>query len=171
MKKFIKGPQMAIVWTILRIWLGVQWLTAGFGKVTGEFDASGFLQGALANAASEAPTVQSWYAAFLEGFALPNVGIINILIPWGELLVGVGLILGAATIPALIAAAFMNLNFLLAGTLSTNPVLYTVAIVLLFTGVASYYYGVDRFIAPYMKARFSKKNCPDATTDKAVNPA
>src|SRR4051794_8531103 len=129
MTKFFKGPQMAIVWTILRIWLGVKWLTAGFGKVTGDFDASGFLQGALANAASEAPTVQSWYAAFLEGFALPNVGIINILIPWGELLVGVGLILGAATIPALIAAGFMNLNFLLAGTLSTNPILFTVAIV------------------------------------------
>ncbi|MCF3944265.1 DoxX family protein [Oceanobacillus alkalisoli] len=168
MKNFLKGPQMAIIWTILRIWLGVQWLTAGWGKVVGGFDASGYLQGVLANATGEAPTVQAWYATFIEGFAIPNVGLINILIPWGELLVGIGLILGAATIPALIAGAFMNLNFLLAGTLSTNPIFYTVAIVLLFTGAASYHYGVDRFIAPYIKARFHKK-VQTKPTDKTVN--
>ncbi|GGN50984.1 MULTISPECIES: DoxX family protein [Oceanobacillus] len=168
MKNFIKGPQMAVVWTVLRVWLGVQWLTAGWGKVVGGFDAGGFLQGVLANATGEAPTVQAWYATFVEGFAIPNVGLINILIPWGELLVGIGLILGAATIPALIAGAFMNLNFLLAGTLSTNPILYTLAIVLLFTGAASYYYGVDRFIAPYIKARFNKK-AKTKPTDKTVN--
>ncbi|WP_405097894.1 Crp/Fnr family transcriptional regulator [Oceanobacillus sp. FSL H7-0719] len=167
MNNFLKGPKMAIIWTVLRIWLGTQWLTAGFHKVTGGFDASGFLQGALANAAGENPTVQSWYAAFLEGFALPNVGIINILIPWGELLVGLGLIVGAATIPALIAGAFMNLNFLLAGTLSTNPGLYTIAIILLFTGTASYYYGVDRFVAPYLKNRFGKKAYNDSQTEEA----
>ncbi len=169
MKNFLKGPIMSIVWTVLRIWLGVKWLTAGFGKVTGEFDATGFLQFALTNATGENPTVQSWYAAFLEGFAIPNVGLINILIPWGELLVGIGLILGAATIPALIAGAFMNLNFLLAGTLSTNPILFTVAIVILFTGSASYYYGVDRFVAPYIKARFGKNNCLEANRGEAVN--
>ena len=168
MTKFIKGPQMAIVWTVLRVWLGVQWLTAGWGKVVGGFDAGGYLQGVLANATGEAPTVQAWYATFVEGFAIPNVGLINILIPWGELLVGIGLILGAATIPALIAGAFMNLNFLLAGTLSTNPMFYTFAIVLLFTGAASYYYGVDRFIAPYIKARFGKKE-QTKTPDKPVN--
>lgn len=169
MKNFLKGPIMSIVWTVLRIWLGVKWLTAGFGKVTGEFDATGFLQFALTNATGESPTVQGWYAAFIEGFAIPNVGLINILIPWGELLVGIGLILGAATIPALIAGAFMNLNFLLAGTLSTNPILFTVAIVILFTGSASYYYGVDRFVAPYIKARFGKNNCPEPNRGEAVN--
>lgn len=169
MNKFLKGPKVAIIWTILRIWLGVQWLNAGIHKVTGDFDASGFLQGALANAAGDNPTVQSWYAAFLESFALPNVGLINILIPWGELFVGIGLIVGAATIPALIAGAFMNLNFLLAGTLSTNPGLYTVAIILLFAGTASYYYGVDRFIAPYLKNHFSKKTLKENHVDKAVN--
>lgn len=169
MNKLLKGPKMAIIWTVLRIWLGIQWLTAGFHKVTGDFDASGFLQGALANATGENPTVQSWYAAFLDGFALPNIGLINVLIPWGELLVGLGLIVGAATIPALIAGAFMNLNFLLAGTLSTNPGLYTIAIILLFTGSASYYYGVDRFVAPYLKERFSKKTREENNTKEAVN--
>jgi len=155
MATFLKGPKMAVVWTVLRIWLGIQWIEAGFHKMTGGFDAGGFLQGALAQAGGDHPAVQGWYAAFLQGFAVPNVELFNVLIPWGECLVGLGLILGAATIPALLAGAFMNLNFLLAGTVSTNPILYTAAIILLFTGAAGYYYGVDRFAIPYVKGFFT----------------
>ncbi|MHA6250490.1 DoxX family protein [Oceanobacillus sp. CAU 1775] len=168
MKNILKGSKMAIVWTVLRIWLGIQWFNAGIGKVTGDFDASGFLQGTLANATGDNPTVQGWYASFVEGFALPNIGLINILIPWGELFVGLGLILGVATIPALLAAAFMNLNFLLAGTLSTNPTLYTLAIVLLFAGSASYYYGLDRITLPYILKRFKKNNI-STTKNETIN--
>lgn len=158
MKKFLKGRIMAVLWTVLRVWLGVQWLEAGFHKITGGFDATGYLKGAIAKGAGENPIVQGWYAGFLNDFALPNVGLVNILIPWGELLVGLGLILGAATIPALIAGAFMNLNFLLAGTISTNPVFYTAAILLLFAGATAYYYGVDRFAIPYIKNYFHQIN-------------
>ncbi|WP_449538205.1 DoxX family membrane protein [Ferdinandcohnia sp. Marseille-Q9671] len=157
MREFLKGPKMAVIWTVLRIWLGIQWLNAGFHKLTDGFDAGGFLQGALAKAGGDHPAVAGWYATFLEGFAVPNVEIFNVLIPWGEVLVGLGLILGAATIPALLAGAFMNLNFLLAGTVSTNPVLYTVAMILLFAGAATYYFGVDRFAVPYLTKFMNEK--------------
>jgi hypothetical protein len=66
-------------------------------------------------------------------------------------LVGAGLIVGFMTIPTLLASAFMNLNFLLAGTVSTNPVLYTVAIILLFAGRGAYYWGADHWMIPYVK--------------------
>src|SRR5690606_28174732 len=103
MRNFLTGPKMAVLWTVLRIWLGIQWLEAGWGKITGEgFDAGGFLQGALAKAGGDHPAVATWYANFLEGFAVPNVELFNVLIPWGEFLVGLGLIIGFATIPALI---------------------------------------------------------------------
>lgn len=157
MRNFLKGPKMAVIWTVLRIWLGIQWIEAGWHKVADGFDAGGFLQGALAKASGDHPAVQGWYATFLESFAVPNVELFNVLIPWGEVLVGLGLILGAATIPALIAGAFMNLNFLLAGTVSTNPILFTVAVILLFTGAASYYYGVDRFAIPYLTKYINDK--------------
>ena len=157
MMNFLKGPKVAVLWTVLRIWLGVQWLKAGLPKI-GNFDATGYLNGALARAGGENPTVHGWYATFLETFAIPNVGLFNILIPWGEVLVGIGLILGAATIPALIAAAFMNLNFLLAGTLSTNPMLYTVAMILLFAGGAAYYYGVDRYAIKFWNNKKAEKD-------------
>lgn len=157
-----KTPQAAMVWTVLRIWLGIQWLEAGWHKLGG-FDTTGFLKGAIAKATGEHPAVQTWYATFLENFAVPNAGLFNFLIPWGEVLVGLGLIIGFATIPALIAGAFMNLNFLLAGTTSTNPTLYTVAIILLFVGSGAYYWGVDRFTIPYFKNYFAKsKNAANA---------
>ena len=146
-----ENQMVSVVWTVLRIWLGVQWLEAGWHKVTDGFDAGGFLQGALAKATGEHPAVQGWYAEFLEGFAIPNVELFNALIPWGELLVGIGLIAGFMTIPALLTGAFMNLNFLLAGTVSTNPILYTAAVILLFAGQGAYYWGADRWIIPYMK--------------------
>ena len=31
------------------------------------------------------PSVQGWYAGFLENLALPNAGLFNVLVPWGEL--------------------------------------------------------------------------------------
>jgi len=154
--RWYKTPQAAVVWTILRVWLGLQWIEAGYHKLTGGFDAGGFLKGALANATGEHPAVQGWYADFLQQFAIPNVHIFNVLIPWGELLVGLGLIIGLATIPALIAGAFMNLNFMLAGTTSTNPILYTAAMILLFTGTGAYLFGLDRYAVPFIKGYFKK---------------
>lgn len=151
-----ENQKVSAVWTVLRIWLGVQWLEAGWHKVNDGFDASGFLQGALVNATGDHPAVQGWYAEFLKGFALPNVELFNVLIPWGEMLVGAGLIIGFMTIPALLAGAFMNLNFLLAGTVSTNPILYTAAIILLFTGKGAYYWGVDHWMIPYMKQMITR---------------
>ena len=98
------GPIMSGIWTILRIWLGVQWEQEVGGKLTsGEFNAGGFIQRAIAKAGGDQPTVQGWYASFLEHVALPNAELFSFFVQWGEILVGIGLILGAATIPALIA--------------------------------------------------------------------
>ena len=155
--KWWQTSQVSVIWTVLRIWLGVKWITAGWGKITGGFEVNGFLQGAISKASGEAPIVQGWYAGFLENVALPNAGLFNVLVPWGEFLIGIGLIVGAATIPALIAGAFMNLNFLLAGTISTNPELLALQVILLFVGVGSYYWGIDRFAIPAVKQYFSNK--------------
>ena len=158
MMKWWENEKVSVAWAVLRIWLGIQWINAGWGKITGGFDAGGFLQGALAKATGDHPAVQGWYATFLESFAVPNVNIFNVLIPWGELFVGLGLIAGIATVPALLAAAFMNLNFLLAGTVSTNPIFFTAAVILLFVGKGAYTWGGDRFLVPYVKAHFFNKH-------------
>ncbi|MEW9502872.1 hypothetical protein AB1471_13835 [Jeotgalibacillus marinus] len=101
---------------------------------------------------------KGWYALFLQNFALPNVELFNVLVPWDEFLVGLGLILGCLTAPALIAGTFMNLNFLLAGTVSTNSNLMTVAMILLLVGSASYYWGADRYVMLFIKKRLNKND-------------
>lgn len=147
---------MAALWTVLRVWLGVQWIQAGWHKVVDGFDASGFLYGAIEKSTGDMPAVSSWYAGFLENAALPNVQVINVLIPWGELLVGIALIVGVLTVPALIAGAFMNLNFLWAGTISTNPTLLLAAVVLLFAAKGAMYYGGDRYLVPVLAKKWAE---------------
>lgn len=145
-----------IAFSLLRVWLGFQWLEAGLHKVgqaawTGEnagAAVAGFARGAIAKAVGDNPAVQSWYADFLEGFVLPNAARFGPLVAWGEVLVGVGLILGAFTGFAALAGAFMNLNFMLAGTTSTNPILYTAAILVLIGIEYAQYYGVDAYLRP-----------------------
>lgn len=160
MKIFSDKRIISILWAVLRIWLGIQWLQAGWHKllspkwVGGEAGVgiSGFFKGAIAKATGDHPTVQGWYAGFLENVALPTAPVFSYVITFGELLVGLGLIFGTLTTIALFAGAFMNLNFMLAGTTSTNPILYTLAIILLVIGANVYYYGLDNwFVLAYMK--------------------
>ncbi|MDW0116666.1 DoxX family membrane protein [Sporosarcina thermotolerans] len=151
MKQIFENKIVAALLTVLRVWLGVQWLKAGFGKVSTGFDASGFIQGAIAKSQGENAVVQGWYASFLETVALPNSGLFSFLVAWGELLVGLGLVLGALTIPALVAGGFMNLSFLWAGTISLNPTLLLVAVLLLVMAKSAAYFGIDRLYIPTIK--------------------
>jgi DoxX. len=165
MNKIFKNKYFAIVWTVLRIWLGYQWITAGWEKITGGgwvgssagTAISGFLNGAVAKATGEHPAVQMWYADFIKSVALPNAKVFSYLIAYGELLAGISLILGALTIVGLLGGAFMNLNYMLAGTTSTNPTMYTVAFLLILAGAGAYSIGLDRFILPYLKRIFHKE--------------
>ncbi|WP_010233963.1 DoxX family membrane protein [Clostridium arbusti] len=163
--KIFRDKRFSIIWTVLRVWLGYQWLTAGIAKVTGQgwigskagVSITGFLKGALSKATGEHPLVQGWYASFIKSFALPNAEVFSYLVAFGEILVGISLILGALTIIGLIAGAFMNLNYMLAGTTSTNPILYTAAILLMVAGTNAYILGLDRFILPRISSVFYKK--------------
>lgn len=156
MLQTLRSDKMAVLWTFVRLYLGVQWLQSGWQKIGG-FDASGFIKGAIAKSTGDHPAVQGWYASFLESVALPNVQLFNILVAWGELLVGLGLVLGMFTTIALYGGAFMNLNFMLAGTTSTNPILYTLAVILLVMGSATYRYGLDRYLLPKITGSSFKK--------------
>src|SRR5512141_2285057 len=64
--------RMSIVWLPLRIWIGLQWIEAGLGKLnpawleTGKA-LQGFWIGALKNASGEHPSVAyGWYVNFLS---------------------------------------------------------------------------------------------------------
>ncbi|AFC29672.1 DoxX family protein [Paenibacillus mucilaginosus 3016] len=139
---------------ILRLYVGYQWFTAGFHKLTGGFDAAGFLKGAIAKPVLDKATgelVYPTFTAFLQNFALPNVKVINFLIPAGETLVGLGLILGALTTAAAFFGLLMNFMFLFAGTVSTNPWLVLLGVIVLMAGTNAGRFGVDRYLMPLLR--------------------
>jgi thiosulfate dehydrogenase [quinone] large subunit len=163
MMDYLKGSKTAWFWTILRVYLGYQWLTAGWHKLTGDkpFDASSFIKGAIAKAVpaqpGAKPVVQAWWADFLKDFALPNIKLFNFLVLWGEILVGLALIVGFLTIFSATMGALMNFAFLMSGSTSTNPNLFALSFVIVLVGSATYYYGVDYFLMPKLKAWVAEK--------------
>jgi len=68
------------------------------------------------------------------------------LVSYGELLVGVALVLGAFVGIAAFFGALMNWNFMMAGAASTNPVLFTLAILLLLAWKIAGYIGLDYYL-------------------------
>ncbi|HEY7781543.1 MAG TPA: DoxX family protein [Ktedonobacterales bacterium] len=152
--------RMAWVWLVVRLYVGYEWLSAGWEKLTGPqrwvfsgHDGAaikGFVSGALAQTTGSHPAVQGWYAAFLKDFVLPNAGLFAYLITFGEVLVGVGLFIGMLTGIAAFFGVFMNLNYLLAGTVSVNPVLGFLGIFLVLAWRVAGYYGVDRYLLPLL---------------------
>ncbi|OBZ13593.1 DoxX family protein [Bacillus sp. FJAT-26390] len=143
---------------LLRVYLGWQWLSAGWHKLGG-FDASGFLKGAIGNPVVDKATnelVYPTFTAFLEHVALPNAKIINVLIPLGECLVGLGLILGALTTAAAFFGLLMNFMFMFAGTVSTNPWLMLIGILVFAAGANAGKFGCDFFVLPYLRTLIQK---------------
>lgn len=159
---------MQVVWTILRVYVGWQWLSSGLGKTFGSGSAvwvgpkagtaiTGFLKGALAKTTGAHPDVQWWYGGFISDIALPNATLFSYIVAWGEVLVGVGLILGFLTTIALFAGILMNFNYLFAGTVSTNAFLLLLEALLIWAGAAAYYWGIDRaFLPRWKKWRLAK---------------
>ncbi len=151
---------MAPVWAIIRIYLGWMWLTAGWGKVTspawtGEnagAAVTGYLQGALGRAEGESPSVTGWYAWMIENLFLPNATLMSWLVAWGEVLVGIALILGFLVGLSAFLGGAMNVAFLLAGTLSTNPVMFILATWLVLAWRVAGYYGLDYWVLPRLGA-------------------
>jgi len=125
------SPAFAWLWLVARMYLGYQWLESGLRKVSDPAWMSGgtalksFWERAIQVPAPPArpPIAYDWYRDFLQ-FMLEREWYTWFakLVVVGELAVGIALILGAFTAIAAGTGAFMNLNFMLAGTASTNPV-------------------------------------------------
>ena len=150
----------AAIITIMRLYLGYSFLTAGWGKITsGQFDASGFITNAIKNpvVGPDGSQVFSAYTSFLENVALPNVHLFNVLVPWGEFLVGLGLVLGCLTTAAVFFAMIMNFAFLMAGAISHNPTDILLAFLIITAGVNAGKFGLDRYVIPFVKKVFNRE--------------
>lgn len=155
--RFLFGNiRLAWIWLILRVYVGWEWLEAGWGKLhnpawTGSkagVALSGFLDHALTEIAGAHPNVQGWYASFLRQMVLPHDIFWSYLIAWGEFLVGAALILGFFTGIAAFGGSFMNMNYLLAGAVSLNPILFVIATWLVLAWKTAGWWGLDHWLLP-----------------------
>ncbi|HEV7214913.1 MAG TPA: DoxX family membrane protein [Chloroflexota bacterium] len=152
--------RMAPFWTIIRLYVGWQWLSAGWGKLTGAeagwvgakagAGMAGFVAGALKNGAGAHPSVQPYYAWFLQHFVQPYPGPWAYAITFGEILVGLGLIVGLFTGIAAFFGGLLNANYLLAGAVSTNPALFILATGLVLAWKVAGLIGLDYAALPLL---------------------
>jgi thiosulfate dehydrogenase [quinone] large subunit len=157
------NTRAGLFWLPIRLFLGFSWLVSGWGKFS---DPDGAWIGAnggtalasyweravsIPEAPARPPITYDWYRDFIQFLLDGNhEGWFSILIVFGELAIGIGLILGALTGIAAFFGALMNMSFLLAGSASSNPVLFTAAIGLMLAWRVAGYYGLDRYLLPML---------------------
>ncbi len=151
------STRLSWLWLIIRVWLGYNWVEAAVSHkignpawVTTGAAVKGFWQHAIAiPAGGKPPIAYDWYRDFLSWLLSIHAEVLmGKVIAYGELLVGIALILGAFVGIAAFFGAFMNWNFLMAGTASTNPMLLAVAVLLILAWKVAGYYGLDRYLLP-----------------------
>jgi len=153
------NTRAGLIWLPIRVFVGFEWLEAGWHKLTGEgwVDGGTALLGYWTKAVAipEAPARPAisfeWYRTFLQ-FLIDNGAHTWFawLITLGELAVGIGLLTGTLVGIAAFFGALMNMSFLLAGSASVNPVLFTFAVGLMLAWKVAGYYGVDRWLLPML---------------------
>jgi thiosulfate dehydrogenase (quinone) large subunit len=154
------NSRAGLFWLPIRLFVGFSWLEAGWHKFTDPAWTQGgtalmkYWQAAVAVPETGRPPITyEWYRGFIQ-VLLDNGAYTWFawLITLGELLVGVGLLVGALTGIAAFFGAFMNMSFMLAGSASINPVLFTLCVGLILAWRVAGYYGVDRYLLPALGA-------------------
>ena len=180
------NTRAGLLWLPIRLFLGFSWLEAGLHKLfpagkaigAGWLDGGASLQGYWTNAVAIPETGAArisfeWYRDFLN-VLLTNDAFVwfAYLIVFGEIAIGVGLLTGTLTGVAAFFGALMNMSFLLAGSASTNPVLFTLAIGLILAWRVAGYYGVDRYLLPMLGVPWhAKVNTHPVVTGSQAAPA
>jgi thiosulfate dehydrogenase [quinone] large subunit len=171
------NTRAGLLWLPVRLFIGAQWIEASLHKIqgTGWLDGGSALQGfwtaIVAVPEQGRPAISfEWYRGFIQ-FLLDNHAYtwFSYLIAFGELAVGLGLVFGVLTGFAAFFGALMNMSFLLAGSASTNPVMFTFAVGLMLAWRVAGYYGLDRYLLPALGVPWQRT--PEAQPSRAPSPA
>ncbi len=150
--------RFASIWLVIRVLVGLAWVDAGLHKVgspawteTGEA-LKGFWTAIVAVPENgKAAISYDWYRGFIQGMLDSGSYVwFAKLIAFGELFIGIAFVLGAFIGIAAFFAAFMNWNFIMAGSASSNGLLMVAAIALLLAWKTAGFYGLDRFLLPWL---------------------
>ncbi len=145
----------SLVWTAMRIWLGVMWIQAGVAKLWGA-ENPGFMHNGgsgVVGFASHGVAAYSWWGSFLHGFVVPNAGWIGVVVAVSEFAIGICLALGFLTPLAALASLALLFTYVMSGTASVCAFYAMIALIVLATWRTSSWIGVDGLISGYRQRR------------------
>ena len=183
-KLLLGNSYLAVLWMPIRFFVGREWLVAGEHKLRDSawMDGGTALQGYWTGAVAipEAPArprivaEYSWFRDTLQ-YMLDNEWFTWFakVVAIGEFLIGIGLIVGALVGIAAFFGTLLNFNFQLAGTASTNPVLFGLGVFLVLGWKVVGFWGLDRWLlsaagTPWKAGRM--KSGGDSLPVKPVRP-
>jgi len=154
------------LWLALRVWLGLQWINASMHKIsdpkwvqTGEALKGYWMNAVKIPDAPARPAISfDWYRSFLQALLDGQAYTwFAKLVAYGELLIGIALIIGAFVGVAAFFGGLMNWNFMMAGSASTNPLLFIAAIVLILAWKVAGYFGADYILLNWIGTPWARK--------------
>jgi thiosulfate dehydrogenase [quinone] large subunit len=147
-----------LVWLVARLWLGYEWLAAGWDKATGGgwLDGGAALRGFAANAvetgaAGDHPQVAyGWYVVFLEWIRDSAHVWMAPMVAIGQLVIGILLLAGAFVGVAAFLGVVLNFSFVFAGSAGVNPLFLIIGLLLMLAWRNGGWYGADRWLLPWL---------------------
>src|ERR671911_302767 len=166
----------ALIWLPMRFFLGRDWFSHGAEKVVdpawmngGEALRSFWEEAIVVPEQGRPPIAYAWFRDFLQ-YMLDNgwYSWFAKLVAWGEVVVGLGLLVGALVGLSAFLGTFMNFNYMLAGSASTNPVLFGLAIFLVLAWKVAGHWGLDRWLLPALGSQWARAEAQvDAVATRA----
>lgn len=161
-------PHTALLWLVVRVYLGSVWLQNGLAKVIGSGWTDGgsalkvfWLKAVNGPAGGRSLIPYAWYRDLLR---LMLVNHIYTCFAWAitisEITIALLLLLGLCTGLAACAGGVLNLLYLLAGAISVNPVMLILSLFVLLAWRVAGYYGLDRLLLPAVAQRFNMSATP-----------
>ena len=166
-KLLFSDTRLSLLWLPLRLFMGYEWLEAGLHKITdpkwtqtGEALKGFWLSAVKVPPPPARPTITfDWYRTFLQGMI--DAGAYTWfakLVAVGECLIGIALILGIFVGIAAFFGGFMNWNFIMAGSASSNGLLFAIAVFLVLAWKTAGWIGLDHYILPFLGTPWSPGN-------------
>jgi thiosulfate dehydrogenase [quinone] large subunit len=170
------GQDAAPLYLGVRLFLAYEWLHSGWGKLTNPAWSQtgaalqGFWQRAVAVPAQGSPPIaypayraliqymldHGWYTWFAK------------LIIAGELLVGLGLLLGGLTAVAAVFGLLLNFSFIYAGSASSNPTLIILEALIIYGWRVAGLWGLDRVLLPFLGTPWGRGQRAETGPSRAV---
>jgi thiosulfate dehydrogenase (quinone) large subunit len=145
----------SVAWLAVRVWVGCMWVQAGWSKVFGA-ENSAFLHNGgagVAGFAGHGTPAYSWWGDVMHNFVVPNASWIAVIVAFGELAIGLGLVVGFLTRTAAIASLLLLFTYIMSGTASVCAFYALCAIIVLATWRTSTWIGLDGVIAGFKQRR------------------